>query len=174
MENNTITESALYLTFRLEDELFAINVSQVREVLDLDTITKVPRTLDFMRGVINVRGSVVPVMDLRMKFGISKTVNTHTTRIIVMELLIDNELTVLGAIADSVHEVIELEPEQIEPPPKIGNRWRTDVIKGVGKRNDQFIIILDIDKVFSAEELAVVQEVEKEINPVEPEVVEAA
>ncbi len=153
MGTNMISETALYLTFRIETEYFAIDVSQVREVLDLDNITRIPNTLEFMRGVINVRGSVVPVMDLRMKFGESQTDTTLDTRIIVMELLVDGEPTVLGAIADSVHEVLELEPDQIEPPPAIGKRWLTDNIKGVGKRNDEFIMILDINKVFSVDEL---------------------
>jgi purine-binding chemotaxis protein CheW len=153
MNEMTITETALYLTFRLEDELFALDVSQVREVLDMDTITKVPKSLPFMRGVINVRGSVVPVIDLRVKFDMSQTEQTVDTRIVVMELSLDGETTVLGCLADSVHEVIELEPAQIQPPPRIGSRWRTEFMKGIGARNDQFILILDINRVFSSEEL---------------------
>jgi len=158
MDERSTTEVSQLLTFKLEDELFALDVSQVREVLDLSTITKVPRAPDFMKGVINVRGSVVPVVDLRLKFGASEADSTVDTRIVVMEISLDGETTVLGAIADSVHEVMELEPEQIEPPPKIGTRWRTEFIKGIGKRDDQFIIILDIDSVFSSDELALVQE----------------
>jgi len=160
MGQNVITEAAQYLTFRIGDELFALDVLQVREVLDLSTITKVPGTPDFMRGVINVRGSVVPVMDLRCKFGLPETEHTLDTRIVVMELKIEGEVTVLGTLADSVNEVIDLEPGQIEPPPKIGMRWRTEFIRGIGKREDQFIIILDIDRVFSAEELAFAKEAE--------------
>jgi purine-binding chemotaxis protein CheW len=154
MNQTEITETALYLTFKLEDELFALDVSQVREVLDLTSITKVPGAPGFMRGVINVRGSVVPVMDMRMKFGMTETVTTPDTRTIVMELSLDGQTTILGALADSVHEVIELESGQIEPSPRIGMRWRTEIIKGVGKRNNDFIIILDIDRVFSEDELA--------------------
>jgi len=158
MNDTAITTASQYLTFKIGDELFALDVSQVREVLDLSTITKVPGSPPFMRGVINVRGSVVPVIDLRIKFGLPETVNTLNTRIIVMDLLLDGELTVLGAMADSVHEVRDLEAGQIEKPPKIGMRWRTDVIKGIGKQNDEFIIILDIDEVFSSEELAMVEQ----------------
>ncbi len=157
MAEKSITETALYLTFKLEDELFALDVYQVREVLDIADITKVPKSLDFMRGVINVRGSVVPVMDLRTKFDMEQAENTIDTRTIVMELNMDGETTVLGALADSVHEVIELEPDAIEPPPRIGTRWRTEFIKGVGKRDDDFIIILDIDRVFSVEELNAIE-----------------
>lgn len=153
-----INETNQYLTFRLGDEMFAINVAQVREVLDISTITRVPRAPEFMRGVINVRGSVVPVVDLRQKFGMSGTEHTVDSRIVVMELSLDGDLTVLGAMADSVHEVMELETENIEEPPSIGSRWRTEFIKGIGKSNEEFIIILDIDRVFSTDELAAVQE----------------
>jgi purine-binding chemotaxis protein CheW len=156
MSEIKITETALYLTFKLGEELFALNVSQVREVLDLTTITKVPRAPAFMRGVINVRGSVVPVVDMRTKFGLEQVSDTQDTRTIVLDLSMDGETTVIGALADSVHEVIELDPAQIEAPPKIGMRWKSEFIKGIGKRNDAFIIILDIDRVFSAEEMALV------------------
>ena len=149
--------STLFLTFRLGEELFALDVSQVREVLELANITGVPNALEFMRGVINVRGSVVPVIDLRAKFGMEPTKRTVDTRIVVMELSMDDELTVLGAMADSVHEVIDLPASAIEPPPKIGSRWRTKFIQGIGKKDDEFILILDIDKVFSVDELVSVQ-----------------
>ncbi|MBU0674210.1 MAG: chemotaxis protein CheW [Proteobacteria bacterium] len=157
-----INKTALYLTFRLGEELFALDVFQVREVLDIAAITKIPRALDFMRGIINVRGTVVPVIDMRIKFGMSPIEQTLDSRIVVMELDLDGEITVLGALADSVHEVMELEANQIEPPPKIGSRWRTDFIKGVGKRNDQFILVLDVDRVFSADELTRIASVERE------------
>ncbi|MGE0086023.1 MAG: chemotaxis protein CheW [Desulfococcaceae bacterium] len=157
MNQTEETAASQYLTFRLEEEIFALDVAQVREVLDMSTITKVPGTPDFMRGVINVRGSVVPVMDLRVKFGMSRTENSVDTRIIVMEISLDGEMIVLGTLADSVNEVIDLEAGQIEPPPSIGMRWRTEFIRGIGKRNDKFIILLDIDRVFSSDELAVVE-----------------
>jgi len=155
MNEIRITETAQYLTFKLDEEVFAIDVAQVREVLDLTPITKVPRSPEFMRGVINVRGSVVPVVDLRLKFGMSETETTLDTRIVVMEVSLDSEITILGAIADSVHEVLELDPEHIERAPRIGSRWRTEFIKGIGKRDEQFIIILDIDRIFSTDELAI-------------------
>jgi len=158
MNETGIVKTAQYLTFKLGDEVFALDVIQVREVLDMSQITKVPRAPDFMRGVINVRGSVVPVVDMRMKFGLPKAKKTLDTRIVVMELSLDDENTVLGAIADSVHEVLELEPSQIERSPRIGTRWRTEFIRGIGKQDEQFIIILDIDRVFSTDELALVEE----------------
>lgn len=151
-----ITETAQYITFKLGDELFAINVAQVREVLELSQITRVPTAPDYMRGVVNVRGKAVPVLDLRLKFGLPPVADTVNTRIVVMELELDGEATVVGGIADSVHEVIELEPAQINPPPRIAMRWRTELIQGMGKRGDEFIIILDINKVFSSQEMALV------------------
>ena len=162
MNEIRITETAQYLTFKLDEEVFAIDVAQVREVLDLTPITKVPRSPEFMRGVINVRGSVVPVVDLRLKFGMSETETTLDTRIVVMEVSLDAEITILGAIADSVHEVLELDPEHIEKAPRIGSRWRTELIKGIGKQDEQFIIILDIDRIFSTDDLSIMDTSEAE------------
>jgi purine-binding chemotaxis protein CheW len=159
-----ITETTQYLTFKLDDEVFALDISKVREVLDFSAITKVPRTPDFMRGVINLRGSVVPVVDMKLKFGMAKTEKTVNTCIIIVEVTVDNETTVLGALADSVQEVMDLEPNQIESAPKIGTKLRTEFIKGMGKRDEHFIIILDIDKVFSTGELAQVQGAQTEAN----------
>ncbi|MBL9204137.1 MAG: chemotaxis protein CheW [Opitutaceae bacterium] len=156
---STLTEPAQYITFKLGDELFAINVTQVREVLDLSQITKVPTAPSYMRGVVNVRGSAIPVIDLRMKFGLPRTADSVTTRIVVMELTLDGESTVIGGIADSVHEVIELEAAQIKPPPSLAMRWRSEFIQGLGKRGDEFIILLDIAAVFSSDELALVTDV---------------
>lgn len=153
-----ISETTQYLTFTLDEELFALDIAKVREVLDYTSITKVPQTPDFMRGVINLRGSVVPVVDMRSKFGMSVAETTVNTCIIIVEVEIDGDGTVLGAMADSVQEVLELAPEQIEPPPRIGSKLKTDFIKGMGKRDDHFVIILDIDKVFSASELSLVEE----------------
>jgi len=162
MSTDTITEMAQYLTFTLDDEVFAVNIAKVHEVLDFTKITKVPKTPDYLRGVINLRGSVVPVADMRLKFGLPKTEKTVNTCIVIMELSLDGDNTVLGALVDSVQEVLDLEPGQIEPAPRIGTRLKTEFIKGMGKREDQFIIILDIDKVFSAEELSLTQDVARQ------------
>jgi purine-binding chemotaxis protein CheW len=107
-----------------------------------------------MRGVINLRGSVVPVLDMRLKFGLTQTEKTVNTCIIVVEVSFEDEHTIIGALVDSVQEVFELEPDQIEPAPKIGTQLKTEFIKGMGKKDDHFIILLNIDKVFSSEELA--------------------
>jgi purine-binding chemotaxis protein CheW len=153
-----VSEMRQYLTFKLGNEVFGIDVAKVREILDFTTITEIPRTPEFMSGVINLRGNVVPVVDLRLCFQMSKTVRTRNTCIVVVEVLLESESTVIGALADSVEEVIDLEPEQIKPAPKIGTQIRTDFIKGMGTRENQFIMILDIDCVFSVEQLAAARE----------------
>jgi len=153
-----ITEIRQYLTFTLDAELFAVDVAKVREVLDYTTITKIPRTPEYMRGVLNLRGSVVPVIDLRLKFGMSKTENSKNTCIIVLEIKLEDEVLIWGALADAVQEVFEFEPDQIDPAPKFGTQFKTEFLKGIGKRNEKFIMILDIDRVFETEEIIVVQE----------------
>jgi purine-binding chemotaxis protein CheW len=132
MSVTEITETRQYLTFKLGDEVFATDVSKVREVLDFTT-------------------------DLRQCFEMSKTEKTVNTCIVVVEMLLEGESTVIGALADSVEEVIDLEPDQIQPAPRIGTQIRTDFIKGMGKRDGQFIMILDMDRVFSSEELSAVR-----------------
>jgi len=148
-----ITEAGQYMTFKLGNELFAINVAQVREVLEISEITRVPTAPEYMRGVVNVRGRAIPVVDLRLKFGLSRTSDTVHSRIVVMELELDGETAVVGGIADSVHEVIELEPGQISPPPRIALRWKSELINGMARRGEEFIIILDIGAVFSHDDL---------------------
>ena len=153
-----ITETVQYLTFKMAEEIFAFDVAKVREILELIPITKVPQTPEFMRGVINLRGSVVPVIDLRLNFGMQCTEDTVNTCIIVVEVNLNGEPIVLGVLADSVQEVVEMEPDLIEPPPKLGTRLKTEFIKGMGKVEDNFVMILDIDKVFSADELIDLQD----------------
>lgn len=146
-----------YLTFKLGDEAYALDVSRVKEVLELVPITNVPKTPPFMKGVINLRGSVVPVIDLRLKFDLPEVESTVDTCIIVIELHMDNDDTItLGAIADNVQEVIELTPEMIEPAPRIGTRLDTEFIMGMGKYNEDFLIILNIDKVFTSDDLSLI------------------
>lgn len=159
MSIDAITEATQHLTFTLDDEVFALDISKVREVLEFKTVTKVPRTPEFMCGVINLRGGVVPVVDLRLKFGMPEAERTVNTCIIIVEIALGKESTVLGALVDSVQEVFELEPDQIEPAPKIGTSLDTEFIKGMGKRGEEFIIILDIDRAFSSDELSIVQDV---------------
>ena len=148
----TTTSITSYITFKLGDELFAIDVARVREVLDLLEITRVPTAPPHMRGVVNVRGSAIPVVDLRHKFGLPAGPDTVNTRIVVLEIDIDGELAVVGGLTDSVHEVIELERSQIREPPRIAMRWRADMIEGLSKHGEQFIIVLDIARVLATDD----------------------
>jgi len=161
-----IKETRTYLTFTLDQEDFAVDVAGVREVLDYTTVTRVPRTPDFMKGVINLRGSVVPVIDLRLKFGLAEGVKSVDTCVIVLEVELDGEVTVIGAITDSVKEVFELESSHIEPPPRLGTRFDTQFISGIGKHNDDFIIILDVNRVFSTQEMEFFLQAEEDLSRV--------
>lgn len=158
-----------YLTFKLADELYAVNVANIKEVLGVPKITRVPRMPDFMSGVINLRGSVVPVLDLRRKFELGETPIDRETGIIVTE--IENlfgddsadELTV-GVFSDQVQKVITIEPSQIEPPPKIGVSIDTSFITGMGRVDDDFVIILNINKVLTEREIQMLQTTEAVTN----------
>ena len=156
-----------YLTFTLDNEQFAVDISKVREVLEFTSVTKVPRTPEFMRGVINLRGSVVPVVDLRLKFGLSRTEQSIDTCVIITEVESKGETLVLGALADSVRAVIELEPGSIEPPPRMGTRVNIDFIRGMGKRDERFLILLDLDRVLTEDELRTVSPAAPAAGPAE-------
>ena len=156
-EEDQSTISNQYLTFVLDQEIYAFSISNVREVLQFDSVTKVPKTPDFMRGIINLRGSVVPVVDMRLKFGIGRVEKTVNTSVIVIEVTIDGESTMLGALSDSVQEVIDLDTEDITPPPRLGTRLHIDFIRGMGKRDERFITILDLEKIFTLDELSLAQ-----------------
>jgi purine-binding chemotaxis protein CheW len=162
MSVSSINGTRQYLTFQLDEEVFAIDVANVREILEYNSVTRVPRSPEYMRGVINLRGSVVPVFDMRLKFGMTGTERTINTCIVVVEVSYEGEDIIIGALVDSVQEVFELEADQIEPAPKIGTHLRTEFIRGMGKRDETFIIILDIDKVFSIEEITSIQEMTEE------------
>ncbi|MBF0270696.1 MAG: purine-binding chemotaxis protein CheW [Magnetococcales bacterium] len=157
MNDSETTTSTQYLTFTLGTEVFAVDIAKIREVLEFTSVTKVPRTPGFMCGVINLRGSVVPVVDMRQKFKMTQSVKSINTCVIILEIAQDDGIVVMGALADSVREVMELEPDQIEPAPRIGMQLRSDFLKGMGKHDGRFIMILDIDKMFSVEELSSVQ-----------------
>jgi purine-binding chemotaxis protein CheW len=163
MSAQTVQEISTYLTFGLGEETFAMDVANVREVLDVIDVTKVPRTPDYMLGVINLRGGVVPVVDMRIKFGLPATEKSVDTCIVVTEVDLDGESTVIGALADSVQEVFEMAANEIEPPPSLGMRLDTEFVKGMGKREDQFIIILDVNRIFSTEELIEFQGTNEEV-----------
>ena len=143
-----------YLTFTLERGLYALSINHVREVLEYVTITRMPRTPEYICGVINLRGHAVPVVDLKVKFGLGKTEKTVNTCIIITEVNFEDDQTIFGILSDSVREVYEMDEGQIEPPPNMGTAIRKDFIVGMGRSDEVFIIILDINKVFSPLDLA--------------------
>jgi purine-binding chemotaxis protein CheW len=138
------------LTLELEGEIFAIEASHVREILDLVPITDVPGAPPFVNGLINVRGKVVPLADLRVRFGMEQKPPTVDTRIVVLELELDGEPVIAGIRADKVHEVAEVAAAELQEAPKVGMRWRPEFIRCIGKRGDDFMAVLDIARVFAA------------------------
>ena len=168
MEESDIAVIQEYLTFKLADETYAINVGCIKEVLGVPRITRVPRMPDYMTGVINLRGNVIPVVDLRLKFGMGATPITEDTGIIVTEVTgmfdeEEDEKIVMGIFSDSVQKVVSIGPSEIEAPPRIGMAIDTDFIAGMGRVDDSFVIMLNIDKALSENELAR----EKESVPIE-------
>ena len=155
LKETALADTGQYLTFKIGDEVFALEVSQVREVLDMSRITRVPRAPDFMRGVINVRGSVVPVVDLRLKFALESIPYTERTCIIVVEIDSEAGNTVLiGIVVDAVSEVLNIREEEIENTPTFGTKLNTDYILGMAKMEGGVKILLNIDQVLSTEEIA--------------------
>jgi len=169
---------AQYLTFRIGGETYAVSILIVREILQYETVTKVPATPRSIRGVMNLRGSVVPVVDLAVKFGLPESALTNRTCVVILEVVGEHERMVMGVMADAVSEVLELRPEDIEPPPPFGSRVRVDYLVGMGKADKKFLLVLDIDKVLSADDLEAASLVGDEAAagavPVEPAVAASA
>lgn len=141
-----------YLTFGIDGEIYGIPVSNVREVLEYRRPTKLPRTAAFLKGLINIRDVGIPVVDLRTKFGLPEKETTKETAILVMELTRSGEQLLIGAVADEVYEVIELENSHVEQPPGFGAGIDNRLIGGIGKHDGTFIVILNIDHAFSDDE----------------------
>jgi len=151
------TDGTQFVTLGIGRELFGIEVAAVREILDFRTITPLPHAPGYLLGMIDVRGATVAVIDLRAKLGLSKAdINEHT-RILVLELSLANGPGLLGLVADRVCEVAALDGGLLEAPPEIGIRWRSDYIKGVGRRGDEFVVIFNLDRLISSEESALIQ-----------------
>lgn len=140
-------EQPQYLTFHVAGEEYAVGILQVREIIEYGTVTKVPTMPEFVRGVINLRGSVVPVVDLAAKLGLPPTNVSRWSCIILVEVAIEGEETVVGVLVDAMGQVIELSPEDVEKPPSFGTRARGEALRGMGKVGNKFIMILDIERV---------------------------
>jgi len=141
------------LTFLLDNEVYGTDIGQIQEVLEYRKVTPVPRTPDFLLGVINLRGRVVPVVDLRRQFAMNRSDVTVNTCIVIVDVMIDGEKTAMGILADAVKEVVELNLTQITPPPRIGSHIDTRFISGLGRHEEQFIVILNLPKIFSADDM---------------------
>src|SRR6056297_670388 len=158
MEKEELTKINSYLSFKLGDEEFAAHVGKVLNILELTKITEVPKAPDYMKGVINLRGTVLPVVDTRIKFGMTPTEYTTNTCIVVMEVELDNDMVQVGALVDAVQAVLEIDDSQIQPPPSIGSKYKSEFIYGMVKIDEKFIMLLDMEKVFSSDEIVSLQE----------------
>ncbi len=147
-----------YLTFKLRDEIFGANVAKVLNILEMTKITKVPNSPSYMKGVINLRGSVLPLIDTRIKFDMGVTVYSTNTCILVLDIEMGGDTVHVGALVDSVLEVIEIDDDHIQPPPSIGSKYKSEFIDGMAKIGDDFIMLLNMDLIFSTSELTLIKE----------------
>jgi chemotaxis signal transduction protein len=152
----TIANERHFLTFRIAEELYAFDVAKAREIVDLMPITPVPNVPAWIRGIMNLRGAVLPVLDLRQKFGLGRTETTVDTCIIIVDISFADNTYTIGVLADAVRDVFAIESDTIEPPPRLGDSISTDFIEGIGNHGDKFFLILDEQKVFSGAERLVV------------------
>jgi purine-binding chemotaxis protein CheW len=154
-ETNRGTEQDVqqYLTFMIGGEEYAVSLLKVREIIEYDTITEVPKTPEWVRGVINLRGSVVPVIDLAVKFRQAPSVAGKLTCIVITEVACEGEATVMGVMTDAVRQVIDLRPQDIEEPPTFGTRVNVDYLLGMARSGKKFCLLLDTEKVLSTDEL---------------------
>ncbi|OMG52989.1 chemotaxis protein CheW [Azonexus hydrophilus] len=153
-----------YLTFTLGGEMFAVAILNVKEIIEFGTVTEIPMMPGFIRGVINLRGAVVPVIDLSCRFGGKSTEVARRTCIVIVELEQGDQKHDIGVMVDAVSEVLEIARSEIEPPPSFGAKIRTDFISGMGKVNGKFVIILDVARVLSVEEIAMLTQASDSAN----------
>lgn len=147
-----------YLSFKLGKETFASNVSKVLNILEMPAITEVPQAPDFMQGVMNLRGTVLPVIDTRIKFGMSPIEVTANTCVLVLEISIGSGSIKIGALVDAVDEVLKIQENDIKPTPTIGSKYSNHFIQGLYHKNEGFIMILNTDRVFTDIELSTLQD----------------
>ncbi len=147
--NTSAFSTGHYLILKVGAEHFAIDVFQVREVLDVIPMTRIPSSPPYLRGVVNVRGAAIPVVDLRSEFGLQPANDTFHARIVVLEIRLDGRLCVIGAQADGVHEVVEIDAAQVEPAPRFAARWTASISKGLARRGPDFVIVLDVVAIFT-------------------------
>jgi purine-binding chemotaxis protein CheW len=144
-----MTEPAQYLTLGLAGETFGISIRNVREILDMRPISRLPHAPHFMLGMIDVRGSGYPIVDLRLKLDLPSVPATDATRIIILDVPIDDRIVGVGFVADCVHEVTDIDESAMEPVPSVGGRWQSDYIAGIGRKGDRFVIIFDLKRLMA-------------------------
>lgn len=152
----TMEDGTQFVTMGVDREVFAVTVDAVREILEAREIVRLPNAPSFLLGLIDVRGQAVPVMDLRLKLGLPSVAATENTRIVVLDVETGGRKLVLGLQADRVFEVTELDDGNVEAPPEIGVRWRSEYIRGIGRRGQEFVIVFDLGRLLSSEEAALV------------------
>jgi len=161
-------EQRQYLTFILSDEEYAISILQVKEIIGYDTVTAVPKTPRWIRGVINLRGNVVPVVDLAIRFGMRERPVTKTSCIIIVEWRLETQCILMGVMADSVSQVMDISSEDIRPVPAFGTLIKMDYLQGMAQMGKKFALLLDIDKVLSADDVMGLEEISTEKNGLRP------
>ncbi len=164
MESPPDTHAGLYLTFALAEEMYGVEILAAQEIIQMVPITAVPRTPEFVRGVINLRGRVIPVVDLRRKFEMEPTDDTSQTCIVVVEAGADGHRTTMGIVVDQVAEVLDVTADQIEPPPALGAAVDTAFMHGMGKVGEEVVMLLDIRQVLAGGELAMLDQVARAEN----------
>ena len=167
---STLSEQSQYLGFHIAGEEYAIGILRVREILEYDTVTRVPTTPASIRGVINLRGSVVPVVDLAVKLGLPESVVTKRSCVVVVEIVLDGERTVMGLLADAVSQVLDLPAAEIEPPPPFGTRIHVECLLGMGRAGKKFVLLLDIDRLLSTDDVTAANECVGAVGAAAPDV----
>jgi purine-binding chemotaxis protein CheW len=167
-------EQTQFLTFQLAEETYAVGILRVREIIEYEAVTRVPKMPPSFRGVINLRGAVVPVVDLATGFGLGTSTVTKRSCVIILEVENGGERLVIGVLADAVSQVIELPLTDIEPPPAFGTKIHVDYLKGLGKTAKGFVLILDMDRVLSGEEVRAVEVQTAELTAPQPDQVAAS
>jgi purine-binding chemotaxis protein CheW len=162
-EPGASTQHPQYLTFLVGEEEYAVGVLRVREIIQYHAVTRVPRTPEWIRGVINLRGSVVPVVDLAVKFGLPATVPGRCTCIVLVEARVEGEPVVMGMIADEVRQVVDLPNDAVQPPPAFGTRVSVDYLEAMGRVDSRMVLLLNVDRLLAAEQIVAASAVEGEL-----------
>ena len=155
-ELDQITHS--YLSFKLDNELFAVDVIKVIEILEVPSITKIPLAPKYLAGIINLRGKVLPLVDTKVKFGLEPVQFTVDTCVVVIEIKVEDEVVQIGTLVDAVLEVMEIPDGEIQPSPSVDAKYKLEFIRGMYKKEEEFILLLNLDEVFSIEEMTLLQE----------------